>query len=427
MLWDAFISHASEDKDEAARPLAEALEQLGASVWFDEQQLKIGDKLSRKINEGIAMSRFGVVIISEAYLEKDYPNRELQALISRETQKGGYILPVLHGVDHDRVKGALPLIADNLSTTTSRGVQEAAKSIIKVISIDRLGDVSPTIVRYFPEFDFPSDLLKRSIVAIDILLTPDTWPNLVLRRDMEDPKVWMGTKDPALIRILYDLYAPLALFRQMSYSLRRSFSSYVSEQRFRFLLLDSNFKALTNDEDMAYSGQALDYTPRVADWRSKRAKNPERYWWQGISVERFDKARRAFILDGATELETKLVPFTSFRNTYLNAYSGSASRQKTLGLLANPLYGFTPSERPVYCRILLYWRLCYHLILAIDADSPPNLNPNITELGFGPKIPFDHLAETQHQYKVAIQEYWEDTLQPRLKRYIQRMPRDTMD
>lgn len=37
---DVFISHASEDKDEFVRPLANALIQHGLNVWFDEMTLK---------------------------------------------------------------------------------------------------------------------------------------------------------------------------------------------------------------------------------------------------------------------------------------------------------------------------------------------------------------------------------------------------
>jgi len=44
--WDAFISHATEDKDRFVRPLAHALTTLGAKVWYDEFSLKLGDSLS---------------------------------------------------------------------------------------------------------------------------------------------------------------------------------------------------------------------------------------------------------------------------------------------------------------------------------------------------------------------------------------------
>ena len=56
---DVFISHASEDKESIARPLAEALILAGFLVWFDEYELRIGDSLRGKIDEGLASARYG--------------------------------------------------------------------------------------------------------------------------------------------------------------------------------------------------------------------------------------------------------------------------------------------------------------------------------------------------------------------------------
>jgi len=48
---DVFISHASEDKDAIARPLAEELRGRGHSVWFDEFELTLGNSLGRSIED----------------------------------------------------------------------------------------------------------------------------------------------------------------------------------------------------------------------------------------------------------------------------------------------------------------------------------------------------------------------------------------
>ena len=54
--WDAFISHASEDKDEFVDPLAEALTGSGLSIWYDKTALSVGDSLRRAIDSGLANS-----------------------------------------------------------------------------------------------------------------------------------------------------------------------------------------------------------------------------------------------------------------------------------------------------------------------------------------------------------------------------------
>ena len=81
--YDVFISHASEDKDAVARPLAEALRNNGLSVWYDEFELRIGDSLRRKIDKGIANSNFGVIVISRDFISKGWTNYELDGLITR--------------------------------------------------------------------------------------------------------------------------------------------------------------------------------------------------------------------------------------------------------------------------------------------------------------------------------------------------------
>jgi hypothetical protein len=49
MDWGVFISHAWEDKEAFACPLAKAQEEEGLRVWYDEFTLRVGDSLRRSI------------------------------------------------------------------------------------------------------------------------------------------------------------------------------------------------------------------------------------------------------------------------------------------------------------------------------------------------------------------------------------------
>jgi len=55
--WDLFISHASEDKKEAAIPLANKLTAFGLKVWIDAAVLTIGDSLREQIDLGLSKSQ----------------------------------------------------------------------------------------------------------------------------------------------------------------------------------------------------------------------------------------------------------------------------------------------------------------------------------------------------------------------------------
>ena len=116
--YDFFICHASEDKEGIARELAQSLESAGARVWYDEFILKPGDSLRREIDRGLGKSRFGIVILSQAFFDKEWPQRELDGLVSLETSGKAHILPIWHKVTKDDVMGHSPSLADKVALNT---------------------------------------------------------------------------------------------------------------------------------------------------------------------------------------------------------------------------------------------------------------------------------------------------------------------
>lgn len=131
--WDAFISHASEDKDSVALPLAAALNNSGVRVWLDRFELRVGDSLREKIDEGLAESRFGIVILSPNFLAKGWPMRELNGLVALEERGHKVILPVWHGITKSLLAEHSPILADRLAADTSRGIREVAREIMNAI------------------------------------------------------------------------------------------------------------------------------------------------------------------------------------------------------------------------------------------------------------------------------------------------------
>ena len=132
--WDAFISHAAEDKEDFVRPLAQALQARGLSVWFDEFMLTIGDSLRRSIDRGLARSRFGVVVISPHFLNKEWPQRELDGLAAREVGGTKVILPVWHNITAEELRTFSPTLADRLATLSSNGIDRVVDDLAQAIA-----------------------------------------------------------------------------------------------------------------------------------------------------------------------------------------------------------------------------------------------------------------------------------------------------
>ena len=133
--YDVFVSHASEDKEAVARPLAEKLRQLGLRVWFDEFELKICDSLRRKIDKGLANSKFGVVVLSKSFIKKGWANYELDGIVTKSVSGQQVILPIWHDITKQEVIDYSPSLADKLARNTAiNTIEEIAEEIKEVVS-----------------------------------------------------------------------------------------------------------------------------------------------------------------------------------------------------------------------------------------------------------------------------------------------------
>ena len=132
--YDVFISHASEDKDAVVRPLANALVQHGLRVWYDEFELKIGDSLRRKIDKGLANSRFGIVVLSRDFIKKGWANYELDGIISKAVSGEQVMLPIWHEITKQEIIAYSPSLADKVArNTSSYTIDEIANEIAELI------------------------------------------------------------------------------------------------------------------------------------------------------------------------------------------------------------------------------------------------------------------------------------------------------
>jgi hypothetical protein len=132
---DLFISHAWEDKEQMVRPLVERLRRLGLTIWYDEFSLTVGDSISRSIDKGLAECRFGVIVLSESFMSKPWPDYELRGLTTREIGFGKVILPIWHGVNREDIVRFSPTLADKLALNTA--TMSTVEIALRILSVAR--------------------------------------------------------------------------------------------------------------------------------------------------------------------------------------------------------------------------------------------------------------------------------------------------
>lgn len=134
VAYDVFISYASEDQENVVAPLADALRAGGLTVWYDEFELRIGDSLRKKIDKGIAASRFAIVVLSKAFFNKGWTNYELDGLVTKTVGGDQLLLPIWHDITKDEVVSYSPSLAAMIArNTTTQTVEEIAEEIIEVV------------------------------------------------------------------------------------------------------------------------------------------------------------------------------------------------------------------------------------------------------------------------------------------------------
>jgi small GTP-binding protein len=103
--YDVFVSHSSKDKD-VVRTVAERLRTDGLKVWLDEWELKPGDHVQAKIEEGLENSRVLLLCMSANAFGSDWAQLEAVTFRFRDplNNKRRFILLRL---DEAPIKGSL--------------------------------------------------------------------------------------------------------------------------------------------------------------------------------------------------------------------------------------------------------------------------------------------------------------------------------
>ena len=103
------------------------------SVWYDDYELRVGDSLRRSIDQGLAQSRYGVVVLSNSFFSKRWTQYELDGLVERDLDRK-VILPIWHRVDHEDVARYSPALAGKVAIKSSQGIEAIVASVQSVLN-----------------------------------------------------------------------------------------------------------------------------------------------------------------------------------------------------------------------------------------------------------------------------------------------------
>jgi hypothetical protein len=102
----AFLSHSWQNSDIATR-LAADLREQGVDVWYDKWEIKPGDSLRRKVDEGIERASFFLVLLTPESIGSEWVQVELDAGMVRRIHGHCKLIPMVLGIADDKVPPTL--------------------------------------------------------------------------------------------------------------------------------------------------------------------------------------------------------------------------------------------------------------------------------------------------------------------------------
>lgn len=130
---DFFISHASEDKEDFVRDLAEMLIRSGANVFYDEYSIKLGDSITDSINKGLKTTNNAILVFSNFFFEKSWTVAELQAIFHKSRTTNYRIFIIYHNISNTEVTEKYPLLSDIKGIDSKEGVNKIVNQLFEAI------------------------------------------------------------------------------------------------------------------------------------------------------------------------------------------------------------------------------------------------------------------------------------------------------
>jgi hypothetical protein len=186
--------------------------------------LKVGDSVLASVDAGLQAAEGGVLLISPAFLQKEWPTYETTVLLRDHIERRKKVFPVWHNVDADEVRKHWPGLANVFAVSTSAGMDRVIQELVRAF-VPRAGTVA----------------------------VPPLYEDPVSRFFRGHGELTLGNEGAA-----FNLWEAVALFTPPRYPVWIEGRLYTRED-----FLASAYEALTGDAEASIEALNGDYVPAV--------------------------------------------------------------------------------------------------------------------------------------------------------------------
>ncbi|MDT8975713.1 toll/interleukin-1 receptor domain-containing protein [Paenibacillus sp. chi10] len=243
-----FLSHTSIDKPFVEK-LARDLKRLGVNVWFDKWEIKIGDSITWKIEDGIRENEFLGLVLSPEALNSEWVKSELGAAwVKQMQQKKVFVLPIYYR------KCQMPyFLADRKFADFRNDYESGFNELAAIFGIDETEAITQDNWRKFTK-NRKVNWKQYKIREFEELVT-----TLVDRAVLHNWSVWVGGTSNEYSITLYAYQKPES--KSISIKLVGGSNAYMATFK-----NESNPNNLKVSDFDIYVGNSIDYCDEFV-WR----------------------------------------------------------------------------------------------------------------------------------------------------------------
>lgn len=131
--YEAFFSYATEDSS-IADSIVEFCSNYGFNIWYAPISLEPGTKLLQSIDDGLKQSAIGILLLSQNFLNKNWPKYEFDILMRQNIENGKIILPIWLNINKKDLEELSPGLSGIVGIITSSADQVLFSKILGVLS-----------------------------------------------------------------------------------------------------------------------------------------------------------------------------------------------------------------------------------------------------------------------------------------------------
>jgi hypothetical protein len=364
-----FLSHRNPDKP-VVRAIASVLSSLDVHYWLDEEDLDL--------QRAVALGMVGDMGVVHAIERGVRHATAVLGLLSRRTE-GSWWVP--YEIGHSRGVGktvcflvlgdarerallpeyvrmaATYWSVDELARWASGLAGHDLHSNLSHVPEDRFLELAKYLPLMPPEPDLTT-ICSRALDAIELLARPEVQETLALTTDRFD---WLPTAGGPVREIAYDLFAPLACYRLGQLAGADAWKE-----------VEAAYLAPTRHYEVSRQEPPLPYGPEVEGWRHLRYRSPGQTWLQGLKPPQLVERVTRFLTTRDRTGQLRLATREEFKAEFDRILGfGDEHARRSLGVLVNPLFGFTPRLRPVFWRVLAIQYLVYSKVVGRGTGAIP--------------------------------------------------------